>query len=373
MTKANTTLGQIRFTPTEKNLFYPTLRKRVDQYFIDHKISRNANGEMVMKTIILICGYLLPFVAMLVFSITGPFGYFLWAVMGFSVAGIGMSVMHDANHGAYSSSQKVNDLIGFSINLAGGAAFNWKLQHNVLHHTYTNISSHDEDIKDRAIMKFNPHSKRKGIQRFQHFYAFFFYGLITIYWVLAKDIVQYFLFIKLGVNKNSPAENRMLLLRIILLKLIYFSVLIGVPLYLGMPVDFLIWGFLLMHFTAGMILTLVFQLAHSVEGTVHPLADDEGRISSDWAIHQMQTTVNFSRKNKFLSWYLGGLNYQVEHHLFPKICHVHYPALSEIVEATAKEYGVPYLENRSFGEAFMSHVRYLKELGSLPSFNEALG
>jgi linoleoyl-CoA desaturase len=159
-----------------------------------------------------------------------------------------------------------------------------------------------------------------------------------------------------------------------LMKITYFGLMIALPLWvMHKAPGAWISGFLLMHFTAGIILTLVFQMAHSVEGTAHPLPDEEGKIPSDWAIHQMQTTVNFSRNNRLLSWYLGGLNYQVEHHLFPKICHVHYPAISHIVEATAREYGVPYLENKTFGQAFFSHVRYLKQLGTLPSMNEAIG
>lgn len=366
-------LSAIRFLPKEKSPFFATLRKRVDAYFAETGKSRHADAGMRLKTIILLTGYLLPFASMVFFGMVGWNGYLLWILMGISVAGIGMSVMHDANHGAYSSSQKINDLIGYSLNLLGGASFNWKLQHNILHHTYTNISSHDEDIKDRAIMKFNPHSRRKGIQRFQHIYAFFFYGLITLYWVLAKDLVQFFLFIRLGVNKNSAPENVLLFLRMTLTKISYFALFIGLPLWMGMPAGFLVAGFILMHFTAGIILTLVFQMAHSVEGTSHPLPDADGVIHTDWAIHQMQTTKNFCRDNALLSWYLGGLNYQVEHHLFPRICHVHYPALSRIVESTAAEFGVPYLENKSFGSAFFSHINFLKSLGQLPSLNEAIG
>ncbi len=374
MIQSKEELSQIRFSPVQKNLFFPTLRKRIDVYFQEKGISRHANAEMKIKTLVLLTGYLLPLVFLLAWDLNGWNSLLLWMLMGVCVAGIGMSVMHDANHGAYSSSQRVNDLIGYSLNLLGGASFNWKIQHNLLHHTYTNVSSHDEDIKDRAIMKFNPHSRRKSVQSYQHFYAFFFYGLITLYWVLAKDLVQYFLFKKIGMNKNSAAKNRMLLLRMSLMKISYFSIMLVLPLWV-LHKDAGIWisGFLLMHFTAGIILTLVFQMAHAVEGTIHPLADEEGKIENDWAIHQMQTTVNFSRKNRFLSWYLGGLNYQVEHHLFPKICHVHYPAISGIVETTAREFGVPYLENKTFGEAFFSHVRFLRQLGSMPSFNEAIG
>lgn len=374
MIAAKYSLPQIRFIPPEKSQFFSTLRKRVDDYFNEQGISRNANWEMRLKSIILLSGYLLPFFYLISFQSAQWMDFSLWVIMGISLAGIGMSVMHDANHGAYSSRQKVNDWIGYSLNLLGGAACNWKIQHNQLHHNFTNVSSHDEDIKDRAIMKFNPHSRRKSIQSFQHFYAFFFYGLITIYWVLVKDLVQFFLFRKIGLNKNTRMQNFLLLLRISLMKISYFSSMILIPVFfLDKNPGWWIAGFLLMHFTGGVILTLVFQMAHSVEGTIHPLPDESGKIASDWAVHQMQTTVNFSRQNRLLSWYIGGLNYQIEHHLFPKICHVHYPALSPIVQETAREFGIPYLDNPSFQEAFISHIRFLKNMGSLPTLNEAIG
>jgi len=369
----NPSLEAIRFSPKERTQFFATVRKRVDQYFTDNMVSKTANGAMVLKTIILISGYILPFVALIAFHIEGLAGYALWALIGVCTAGIGMSVMHDANHGAYSKKQNVNDWIGYSLNLLGGSSFNWKLQHNILHHTYTNIASHDEDIKDRAVLKFSPHGMHRGIQKFQQYYAVFFYGIITLYWVIAKDLVQYIVFKKQGVNKNTHAENLVLLARITVNKILYLAIAIGLPIYLGLSVGFVIWGFVLMHFVAGIILTLVFQMAHTVEGTTHPMPDKNGVIENDWAVHQMETTVNFSRDNPILSWYLGGLNYQVEHHLFPKICHVHYPAIAPIVEATAKEFGVPYLENKTFGIALASHFRLLKKLGHLPSLNEAIG
>jgi len=98
----------------------------------------------------------------------------------------------------------------------------------------------------------------------------------------------------------------------------------------------MVWGYLLMQFISGVVLTVVFQLAHTVEGTTHPLPNKDYTIENNWAIHQLNTTVNFSRKNKLLSWYVGGLNFQVEHHLFPTICHVHYPEVSEIVKLPVK-------------------------------------
>jgi linoleoyl-CoA desaturase len=259
------------------------------------------------------------------------------------------------------------------LNLLGGSTENWKMQHNILHHTYTNVDKLDDDIQDRLILKFSPHSETKSFHQFQWIYAFFMYGLLTLYWAVAKDFVQYRQFILKGVNTAKKSKNRRWLLKLIGLKLFYFGYMIALPIVLGLPIWLVIAGFLLMHFVAGLVLTVTFQLAHSLEYTEHPLPDENGIIHCDWAIHQMQTTINFAPDNRFLSWYMGGLNYQVEHHLFPRISHVHYPAIAPIVRKTAEEFGVPYMVNKTMGEAIASHIRYLKELGKMPDLNEALG
>jgi linoleoyl-CoA desaturase len=366
--------GKVKFVSKDKNLFFATLRKRVDNYFAENNISRTANTTMVVKSVVLLLSYMLPFVALLAFQPAFPLSLLLWFVMGLGVAGIGMSVMHDANHGAFSSNKRVNFLMGHTLNLVGGSAFNWKLQHNILHHTYTNVVEMDEDIQDRLVLRFSPHTKVKFFHRLQWVYAFVLYGLLTLYWVVAKDFVQYGLFIKNGVNANSASENRNWLLKLITMKVLYFFVMLAVPtLFFGIPFLQVLLGFLLMHFVAGIILTVVFQLAHTVEGTSHPRPDEHGNIENDWAIHQMNTTVNFSRNSKFLSWYVGGLNFQIEHHLFPRVCHVHYPAIAKIVKETAAEFDIPYLENETFGQAVRSHIATLHRFGRLPDINEAIG
>jgi linoleoyl-CoA desaturase len=320
---------------------------------------------MVFKTIFLLAGYLLPFILILFFHLPQVVNYSLWLVMGLSKAGIGMSVMHDANHGAYSKSRRTNYWLGHTLNLLGGSVFNWKMQHNILHHTYTNIIDMDDDIEDKLILRFSPHTKVKWYHKFQFIYAFFFYGILTLYWAFMKDFVQFRKYIKGGVNKESGAKNRISFIKMMISKLLYILVFILMPvLVLHLPVWAYISGFLLMHFIAGIILTVIFQLAHTVESTTHPLPNEEGTIENNWAIHQLNTTVNFSRKSRFLTWYLGGLNFQVEHHLFPNICHIHYPAIAPIVKETAEEFGVPYLENESFFGAVRSHVRMLKAYGS---------
>ncbi|MHA6248806.1 fatty acid desaturase family protein [Pontibacter sp. CAU 1760] len=365
--------GKVKFIPQDKNLFFATLRKRVDAYFTENHLQKTANSTMVVKSAVLLLVYILPFLVLLAFQPAFLPGMALWFVMGLGVAGIGMSVMHDANHGAFSKNKRVNELMGNTLNLVGGSSFNWKLQHNILHHTYTNVVEMDEDIQDRLVLRFNPHSKVKFFHQLQWVYAFAFYGLLTLYWVIAKDFVQYGLFIRNGVNANSAAENRKMLLKIIAIKALYFFVVLVVPvLFFSIPLLQVLAGFLLMHFVAGIILTVVFQLAHTVEGTSHPRPDSHGNIENDWAVHQMHTTVNFSRHNKWLSWYVGGLNFQIEHHLFPRVCHVHYPAIAGIVKQTAEEFGIPYLENKTFGQAVRSHIATLHRFGRLPNINEAI-
>ena len=363
---------RIKFIPQEKTDFHATVRARVEGYFKEQGISPHANAAMVLKTVILLTAYLGSFVALVAVQPSPGVQMALWALMGFGLAGIGMSVMHDANHGAYSANERVNWWVGHTLNLLGGSTHNWKLQHNILHHTYTNITHVDDDIQDRLVLKFSPHTGRKWYHRFQWLYATLFYGLLTLYWVLAKDIIQFNQYDARGVMPGSARSKRIALLRIVALKVVYFLAVVGLPIALGLPWLLVVLGFLLMHFIAGAILTLVFQLAHTVEGTDHPLPDERGVIADDWAAHQMRTTVNFSPGNPIIGWYVGGLNYQVEHHLFPRVSHVHYPAIAPIVERTAREFGLPYNVNPTLLSALRSHFSLMRRIG-LPSLNEAIG
>jgi linoleoyl-CoA desaturase len=359
-------MQQIRFIEKHKdrNIFFATLRKRVDNHFKDSRCSRYHNTQMIVKTVILLSAYIFPFICILFLNLSSGIQMALWALMGVALAGTGMSVMHDANHGSYSSSHRVNYWMGHTLNLLGGSVFNWKLQHNILHHTYTNIANFDDDIEDKLILRFSPHTPVKWYHRFQYIYAFLFYGILTLYWALAKDFVQFIKYRRQGVNQNSKAQNRVILAKMLTDKIFYISVFLLIPLFvIQVPALPYVGGFLLMHFIAGIILTVIFQLAHTVEHTSHPLPDQSGTIENSWAIHQLNTTVNFSRKNKLISWYVGGLNFQVEHHLFPNICHVHYPAIAPIVKETAEEFGIPYLENESLLKAINSHIRLLKSFG----------
>lgn len=326
---------------------------------------------MFIKTAFMFSLYVVPYVLMITGTVTGLWWMFaLCIVMGVAIGGIGLSVMHDANHGAYSHRPWVNNLLGLSLNIVGGNAFNWKMQHNVLHHTYTNIHDVDEDISPRGVLRLSPHGEWKPFHRFQHFYAWFFYGLMTLVWVLVKDYVRIVKYHRDGLVKKQKANIATEWTILLLSKLIYAGYVFVIPLII-LPITWwqLLIGFLVMHYVAGFILAIIFQPAHVIDGTAYPLPDGEGRIDNSWAIHQLYTTTNFANNSRIFSWYVGGLNFQVEHHLFPGVCHVHYRKISAIVESTAREFGLPYKSERTFFDALRGHASLLKKLGAKPDLN----
>jgi linoleoyl-CoA desaturase len=349
--------------------FFVTLNQRVNAHFKNNKIERTANSEMIVKTVFMFSLYLIPYFLLIGGVTANPWVMLgLCMVMGFGMAGIGLSIMHDANHGAYSNKPWVNNLLGLSLNLVGGHALNWKVQHNVLHHTYTNIHDVDEDISPRGILRMAPESKWIPLHKYQHYYGWFFYGLMTLVWVLVKDYVRIIKYQREGLIKKQRTSAAKEWTIMLATKAVYFTYILAVPMWL-LPVTFgqVIIGFLVMHYIAGFILAIIFQPAHVVEGTEYPMPDEQGNLENNWAIHQLHTTTNFGHKEKLFSWYVGGLNYQVEHHLFPNICHVHYRDIAKIVEQTAKEFNLPYKSKETFFDAVVAHARQLKILSEKPT------
>jgi linoleoyl-CoA desaturase len=356
---------KVRLSQEQNSAFILALRNKVNTYFEEHGISRYANGNMVFKTVFMISLYLVPYSLM----ISGMFSGFLmlamlWVLMGLGMAGIGLSVMHDANHMAYSKNPRLNRILGYLLNLIGGHALNWQIQHNLLHHGFTNVDGLDEDIDPGKMLRFSPHRKRYRIHRWQHIYAWFLYGLMTLSWVTYSDFIQLYRYYRQGFFSGKKKTLFLLLLELIVSKIFYISYILIIPI-IFLPVSWwmVLVLFIIAHFICGLTLAIIFQSAHVVTGSQFPLPDGNGKIDNNWAVHQLMTTADFSPGSRIFSWLIGGLNYQVEHHLFPNICHVHYRRIAQTVRDTALESDLPYRVQPSFASAILNHARMLRMLG----------
>jgi len=358
----------ITFAPNHRD-FSTTLNKRVADYFKKHNIGRHGNTEMAVKSVCMFSAYFIPYILIITGVLTGTpalLGGLL--VMSLGLAGIGLSVMHDANHGAYSHKRWINTTIGYSMNLIGANAFNWKMQHNVLHHTFTNVHEEDEDVSPRGALRLTPHTAWKKIHKYQFVYAWFLYGLMTLVWLFVNDFVRMVRYDRNGMAKRQNANVTREWIILIASKLVYIGYIFVIPLVFTA----LAWwqvalGIVVMHYIAGFMLAIIFQPAHVIEGTEFPLPDENLTLENNWAVHQLLTTTNFGNNSRWFSWYVGGLNFQIEHHLFPNVCHVHYRKISGIVRETAREFGLPYKSTRTFFDALVKHAKLLKQLGMRPT------
>jgi len=342
--------------------FYNVLRQRVSAHFEKNQISRHGDAGMVFKTIFMLTLYVGPYIASIFFVESNTVFFLLWLLSGVGMSGVGLSIMHDANHGSYSANEKVNSALGFVLNMCGGCSSYWKIQHNMLHHTYTNIHGYDEDISRTPIMRFSPHAEKRPMHRYQHYYAWFAYCLMTISWITAKEFKQLKEFNKRGLIKDKAHYDQMFR-EALYTKIGYYAIALFIPIFFAsVPVWLVIVSFLCMHFVAGLILSLIFQPAHVLPSSAYPMPDDSGNMENNWAIHQILTTANFSGNSTFFSWFVGGLNYQIEHHLFPRVCHIHYKDLSKIVRATAEEYNLPYHSQKTWFKAISNHGKFLKDM-----------
>lgn len=351
---------KLRFINQTKSSFFAEVRKRVDEYFHTNKISKKANAAMWGKAIFFLLGFFFLYF-LLLSNLFNPLIMLLFAVfLGIFSAFIGFNICHDAIHGSLSANNKVNNFFSILFHFIGANPYMWNITHNVVHHTYTNIEGHDEDIEIApGLIRLCDSEPINRLHRYQHWYGFPLYTLASLSWVFRKDFKKFFQS-KIGEHQN-PKHPKIEYFNLFFFKILYLFLFIGLPILLT---DLTWWqviiGFLALHFAQGLVMGLVFQLAHVVEGTDFPLPNVDGNIEEAWAEHQMRTTANFSMKSKAAAFLLGGLNQQIEHHLFPKICHIHYPAIANIVRETATEHQLPYIENLTFGSALHSHFLMLK-------------
>ena len=360
-------MAKITFS-NSNNDFYQSLKAAVESYFIENKIKKTGDWRLFTKTIALVIIAVSTYCLLIFAHLNNWQAILICIVLGSSLASIGFNIMHDANHGSYSTRPWLNDLLGLSLNALGASSFFWKQKHNIIHHTYTNVDGLDDDIAKSPIIRQCTSQKWVPAHKIQYLYLLPVYSLSTIFWIFIMDFKKYFS----GKIYTTDAWTMTAKNRIVfwVTKLLYVVFYIVVPILVW---GFISWavGFLILNAVMGLILSLVFQLAHVVENTEfeHVALDETKHVETAWAEHQMKTTSNFAMNNKLISWYVGGLNFQVEHHLFPKISHVHYPAISKIVMAKCAEYHVPYNYYKTMFGAVASHFRVMKDLGKRPEID----
>ena len=341
--------------------FRRDLEARVAEYFERTGIPRRGSWRVYAKTAVLLSWFAASYL-LLVFAVETWWQAVPASIsLALAMAGIGFNIQHDGNHGAYSRRPALNKAAALSLNMLGGDAYFWHFKHNIAHHSYPNISGFDEDIFFGPLARMSPHDRRYRLHRFQHLYIWGLYSLLALKWQLFADFRS---MVRPGVGATPVARPRGWdQVSFWIGKLCFFTLAFVIPLSRH-SVGSVIAFYVLTSVVLGLTLATVFQLAHCVEEATFrvPAAGSE-HIEREWTAHQIETSVDFARGSAFLTWYLGGLNFQIEHHLFPKTCHIHYPAISPIVEATCKAHGIAHVSHPTMRAAIRSHVRWLKRLG----------
>ncbi len=333
-------------------LFSKTLKQKTNDYFKVTSQKKTGNRRIFIKATILLVSFATIYSLLVFVQPHWAISVLLCLLFGANLAAIGFNIMHDAGHNSFSDNKNLNTVLSYSLNLLGGNIYFWKIKHNIAHHTYTNIDGEDHDIEVK-FMRIHHDQQLKKHHYYQQFYFPVLYGVSYLAWIFYQDYEKYFKQ-RMGVDADRfqfPLKEKIIFWTS---KLLHFCLFIIVPVICVGWLPTLI-GLLIAGAVCGMSLATVFQLAHVVSGTSFKTID-ESRVEEEWMVHQIQSTANFATRSKILTWLLGGLNFQVEHHLFPKISHVHYPAINRIVQQTCQEYNVQYNEFKGFWSAFRSHV-----------------
>ena len=345
------------------NAFHIELRRRVSAHLRAAGRSERGGVRMYAKTAIILASFVSTYV-LLVFVATAWWQAVPLAIaLGLSIVAIGFNIMHDANHEAYSERRWLNRVMAMTLDLVGGSSHFWHWKHNVFHHTFVNVVGYDTDINLVGLGRLTPHHRHVWFHRWQHLYVWFLYGAFAMKWHLYDD---FRLALTGRIAQHSVPRPRGSQWIVFLGgKLAFLSLAFGLPLTLH-PVWVVAATYVVTAVSLGIVLAVVFQLAHCVERADFPTEQGSGRLDTPWAVHQVETSVDFARDSRAASWLLGGLNFQIEHHLFSRICHVNYPTIAPVVEQTCREFGVEYKHNMTLLSAVRSHYGWLRAMGRAP-------
>lgn len=335
------------------------LSQAINAYFNDNNIAKTGNKALFKKALIILSLFSASYIGF--YLVPEPYSWLIWAFHGLMTALVGFNIMHDGAHGSFSKNKRLNSLAAHTFNIIGSNAFYWKQKHNLNHHPYTNVAAADEDIESFGLIRMSPDKPHYWFHRWQHIYIWALYPLTSLFWFFVLDFLAYFKqkIAEQDFSQKYKAKDSAIFW---LSKAFYLTAYLIIPsMVLGWQTTLI--GFLCLHAIMGVMFAVVFQLAHVVDKTEFPQPDEHGNLPYEWAAHQLATTADFAPNSKIATWCLGGLNFQVEHHLFPRISHTHYPAVHKIVQQVCAEKGVSHREYPSVWQAILGHIRHLKNMG----------
>jgi linoleoyl-CoA desaturase len=345
--------------------FYKELKSRVNDYFTENKITQTGGWQIFLKGSIILALVITSYILLVFFTTSWIMAIISAFALAQGFALIGFNIMHDSVHGSFSKNKKLNKTLGYTLDLIGGSQRLWYHKHNILHHTYTNIAGMDTDLDSNGLLRLSPNEKWQPWHRLQFLYAFPMYSLLTLSMITYTDFQKFFSGHIGNYKMPKPTKGETTLF--FLAKTFYFFYMLVIPMFFN-PFLYVIAGFLLVHLILGFTFSIVFQLAHTVEENDFPVEDKKtGVIENEWAVHQVETTANFSPKSRLANWYLGGLNFQIEHHLFAKISHVHYRKISRIVNNVCRDFNIKYTSYSNIFKAIITHWKWLYTMGKKPT------
>ena len=361
----------IRFKGNKsKNDFAKALVKKFQQYFKEKNLTPYATPAMWVKAFTALSSWALVYSLIMsdvLSSLPNGWYYFsliaAFTLLGFTNIFIAFAISHDAAHGAFSKKKWVNKIMGLTFNFVGGNIYLLTKIHST-HHLFANIHGIDPQMESHGLLRNTPYEKYLNKHKYQHIYVVFIYALAYLHWVVIKDFKWMFFENHIGNEKNikHPASEYFVL---VFFKILYFALNLTLPLvFLAAPIWVIITGFIMIHVFPGMAFALIFQANHVFEGTNYPVPNNEGQIANNYAIHTLETTLDFARKNKLATYLMGGINVHAVHHMFPQYCHVHNNALTEILIEACDEYGLKYNEVPTFTKAVRIHFSMLKRLSA---------
>ena len=352
----------IRVRFTNGGAFGLDVRREVERFLAEPGRTRRGQIALLVKAPIGV-GAMLGGWAVLIFA--APGWVLALAALALIAAGsllTAFCVQHDANHGATFRARHWNYLLGWTADvMLGVSSHAWRVKHNVAHHTYTNVEGFDDDIALSPIARFAPAQVSRPWYRLQHLYVWPLYCFMGLRWQIADDACA---FIRGRIGRSNLRRPRGWdLAAMVGGKCLFIVWALVVPL-LVYPWWQVVVGFVGVSCLISLVMAVTFQLAHCVEEASFVTAEELGGEPRSWAEHEVETTVDFCPRNRVLTWSLGGLNFQIEHHLFPRIPHTLYPSIAPIVRAACARHGVTYAVAPRLRDALGSHVRHLKAMGA---------